>query len=80
MHNIKKLLKEIGLIYKGLGLMFTLRYIFYILKNLPKVLKTKSLGCVDKEFKDDFSVKFNKHTFIFPYGALPTTREIYLKN
>jgi Na+-transporting methylmalonyl-CoA/oxaloacetate decarboxylase gamma subunit len=80
MHNIKKLLKEIALIYKGMGFVFTLKYILYILKNLSKVLRTKSLGCVDQEFKEDFNVKFNDHSFTFPFGALPTTREIYLKN
>ena len=80
MHNIIKLLKELKLIYKHMGGVFLLKYVNTIAKNIPEILKTKSLGCVDKEIREPFKVKFKEYDFILPPGALPTTREIYLKN
>ena len=80
MNNIKKFFKEMLLIYRGMGFKFFIRYFFYVIVNLNKILKTKSLNSVDKCIVKDFEISFGSFMFTFPAGALPTAREIYLKN
>lgn len=80
MNNLIKLSKEFYRIRKGFGLLFTLKYLFLILKFSDEVFRTKSLGVVDRQINELVKVKAFGFRFILLPDMMPTIRELLLKN
>ncbi len=80
MKNITKFISELAEITRGFGFLFAFRYFFLTLKALPKVLRTGSLGPVDKLITCRLQVKKWGYVFEFEPDAIPLIRELILHN
>ena len=80
MNSVSKLVRELSRIRHGFGWKFTIRYIYYIFLELPKVLSARSLAPVDQRVEDKVYVTHKNLSYHLPAEELPLIREVLLKN
>lgn len=80
MKEFRRLLVEIRRIYNVLPFKGFLKWMWFLIKALPRVLKEKSLGIVDDGFGESFHVRFEGETIRFVSCSFGVVREIFGAN
>jgi len=80
MKKISKLLNDIINLFQILAFRDFLKYIFYIIKNIPEIIKSGNMGSVDIQYGNTVKIPTKKNTLIVQgQSILGQIREIWAR-